>query len=90
MSSRELIGAWILASFLQFRGLEEKHDKAKPSYLIEIHRKIGCLLHILVHPDSKLGHIILKLAVCIVYNIWQGIDGDQRPLSYLLLPVSGP
>ena len=61
--------------------MKKKIDKAKPSYSIEIHREIGGLLYILVHPDMKSDQIILKIAVCIVYTICYGIDGGQMPLS---------
>ena len=73
--------------FLHFRGLESKRGNVKPSYLIEIHSEIATLFHILVHHGPNTGEIVMKFAVCIVYNICKRMEGGQRPLSRLLLAL---
>ena len=73
--------------FVHFRGLESKRGNVKPSYLIEIHSKIGTLFHILDHHGPNTGEIVMKSAVYIVYNICKRMEGGQRPLSRLLCVI---
>ena len=78
-----------LDNFVQFRGLESKRGKVKPSYLIEIHSEIGTFFHILVHHGQNTGEIVMKFAVYIVYDICKRMEGGQRPLFRLLVHFRG-
>ena len=62
-------------NFLHFWGLGSKRGNVKPSYLIEIHSEIGTLFHILVHHGPNTGEIVMKFAVCLVYNICKRMEG---------------
>ena len=78
--------SWLLLHFL---GLGSKRGNVKPSYLIEIHSEIGTLFHILVHHGPNTSQIVMKFYVYIVCNICKRMEGDQRPLSWLLLHFWG-
>ena len=83
-------GQWPLSRLLlAFWGLGSKRGNVKPSYLIEIHSEIGTLFHILVHHGPNTGEILMKFAVFIFF-MCKRIEGEQRPLSRLLLALLGP
>ena len=81
-------GGWaeavISTTLCTLGALKAKRGNVKPSYLIEIHSKIGTLFHILDHHGPNTGEIVMKSAVYIVYNICKRMEGGQRPLSRLL------
>ena len=56
-----------------------------PWYLVEIHSETGKLFHILIHHDPNTGEIVLKFAICIVFNIFRRMEGGRgRYLDYVL------
>ena len=80
-----------LDCFLHFWGIGSRPGNVKPSYLIEMHSEIGTLFPILVHHGPNTGEIVMKFAAYIVYNICKRMgEGEQRPLSRLLLAFLGP
>ena len=81
----EGVGGHYVDYFLHFWSLANKRGKLKPWYFIKIHSEIGALSHIVIQRRPNTGEIVMKFAVYMVHNICQGMDGGQRPLSWLLL-----
>ena len=73
--------------FMHLWTLGSNRGNVKPSYLKEIHSEIGTLFFILVHHGPNTGEIVLKVAVFIVCNIRKRMEGDQMPLSRLLIAL---